>query len=235
LKLDHSLSSRGKLSGYWGRTSWQDPMNDGLPFPITSTNGRDVVTYTDRLNFDYTLKPTLLLHLGAGLLDTDYLEVVGALGSLYDVQNYFGLKGTGTTQLMWTTNSLSNLAFGGYGQRVGPSTQIDIRNLKPTANASLTWVKSNHTYKLGAELVVDGFINTSNTYAEPWINFSAESTQTPAAEGQTFAGGAPGFIYASFLLGMAHDGYTSVPNKTRLGKHALAGFAQDTWKVTRKL
>jgi outer membrane receptor protein involved in Fe transport len=96
-------------------------------------------------------------------------------------------------------------------------------------------VKANHTYKFGGELVVDGYLNTSNTYAAPWINFSANETSSPADNGAILSGGTPGFIYASFLLGMADNGYTSVPNKTRLGRHALAGFAQDTWKVTRKL
>jgi outer membrane receptor protein involved in Fe transport len=61
-------------------------------------------------------------------------------------------------------------------------------------------------------------------------------TNTPAAQGQIVTGGtSAGFTYASFLLGLADNGYTSVPNVTRLGKNAEAWFAQDTWKVTRKL
>ncbi|MBV8843372.1 MAG: TonB-dependent receptor [Bryobacterales bacterium] len=237
-KIDQNLGSKMKLSGYWGRTSLQNPNNDGMPFPITSSRGTDIVTYTYRMNFDYTLRPTMLLHFGAGLLDTGYLEKVPPLGTQYDVLGYFGLAGTGTTQVFPTISaaSLSNGAYGGYAQQIGPFTQIQIRNLKPTGNVSLTWVKSNHTFKFGGELVVDGYINHSNTYAAPWINFSPVETSTPAAQGQIFTGGTqPGFGYASFLLGMADNGYTSVPNETRLGRNGEAAFAQDTWKVTRKL
>jgi hypothetical protein len=102
-----------------------------MPLPIISSRGTDVITYTTRINFDYTLRPTTLLHFGVGLLDTDDLEKVGALGTQYDTKGYFGLSGTGTTQIIPTINSLANLAFGGYGQRVGPSTQVEIRNLSP--------------------------------------------------------------------------------------------------------
>ena len=241
LKLDQNLSSKLKLSAYWGRTSLQNPNNDGMPFPITGSRGTDIITHTARINFDYTINPTLLLHIGTGLLDTDYLEKVPPLGTQYDVLGYFGLKGTGTTQVFPTISAASlstgvNAAYGGYAQQIGPFTQIEILNLKPTSNASLTWVKRNHTFKFGGELVVDGFLNHSNTYAAPWINFSSNETNTPAAQGQIVSGGtSAGFTYASFLLGLADNGYTSVPNVTRLGKNAEAWFAQDTWKITRKL
>ena len=236
-KIDQNLSSKAKLSGYYGYTSIQNPNVDGMPFPITSSRGTDIATQTIRLNFDYTVRPTMLLHIGTGLLYTNYIEQTQPLGSQYDVLGYFGLAGTGTTQVMPTTNagSISDGAYGGYAQQMGPSTKIQIQNYKPTANVSLTWVKSNHTYKFGAEFVADAYVNTSLTYAAPWINYSANETADPAAQGQPLTGGtASGFSYASFLLGMADNGYTSVPNRTRLGRNAEAWFIQDSWKVTRR-
>ena len=136
-KIDQNLSSRAKLSGYWGYTSIQNPNIDGMPFPITSARGTDIKTDTARINFDYTVKPTMLLHIGTGLLYTDYDELTQPLGSQYDVLGYFGLAGTGTTQVMPTTTagSISDGAYGGYAQQIGPSTKIRIQNYKPTANA----------------------------------------------------------------------------------------------------
>ena len=250
IKLDHSLSAKAKLSFYWGRTAVAPyPATDGMPFPITSSNPSLIKSYTTRINFDYTLTPTLLLHLGAGLLTADDAEQgPGApLGTKYDVLSYFGLKGTGTTQVMPTVGAPApgfaggpatgfGGLYGGYTPRIGPSTNIEIHEYKPTSNASLTWVKSNHTYKFGADFNTDGYLNKSNTYAAPWIGFASTGTTDPAALGQILQGGtSPGFVYASFLLGLADDGYTSVPANTRLGKKALGLFAQDTWKVTRKL
>ncbi len=250
IKLDHSLSSKAKLSGYWGRTSVAPfPATDGMPFPITSSNPAKILSFTTRINFDYTLTPTLLLHLGVGLLTADDAEQGPGkpLGTEYDVLGYFGLKGTGTTKVMPTVGAPApgfaggpatgfGGLYGGYSPRIGPSTNIEIHEYKPTSNASLTWVKSNHTYKFGADFNTDGYLNKSNTYAAPWIGFSNTGTTDPAALGQILQGGTnAGFIYASFLMGLADDGYTSVPANTRLGKKALGLFAQDTWKVTRKL
>jgi len=44
-----------------------------------------------------------------------------------------------------------------------------------------------------------------------------------------------GFPYASFLLGSVNSVRIAPPNTVRLGKHQIGLFAQDTWKVTRKL
>ena len=45
----------------------------------------------------------------------------------------------------------------------------------------------------------------------------------------------PGFQYGSFLLGRVDNGQIAVRSVTRMGATAYSGFAQDTWKVTRKL
>src|SRR3984893_12417060 len=50
IKLDHSLSSRLKLSGYWSRTQTDSPNNSGLDYPIAVTVGSHVKTDTYRVN-----------------------------------------------------------------------------------------------------------------------------------------------------------------------------------------
>ncbi len=72
LKIDQLLGSKSKLSGYWARTNTNSPNapgfanGDGMPTPITGARGTFITTHTIRLNYDYTITPTLLLHLGAG-------------------------------------------------------------------------------------------------------------------------------------------------------------------------
>ncbi|MBV9746814.1 MAG: TonB-dependent receptor, partial [Acidobacteriia bacterium] len=44
-----------------------------------------------------------------------------------------------------------------------------------------------------------------------------------------------GFSYASFLMGLPDNGFDAVPAVTHMGAHSISGFAQDSWKVTRKL
>jgi outer membrane receptor protein involved in Fe transport len=48
-------------------------------------------------------------------------------------------------------------------------------------------------------------------------------------------GGIVRFPYASFLLGLVNTGVVNPPADVRTGKRFLAFFAQDSWKVTRKL
>jgi hypothetical protein len=95
-------------------------------------------------------------------------------------------------------------------------------------------VKSNHTYKFGSEFRTEGYPpqvdgNTLGTY-----------TFSPAQTGQPFQnapvnGSNTGFGFGSFLLGSVNQ--ISINNNTnpRMGKKQLGLYAQDTWKVTRKL
>ena len=40
---------------------------------------------------------------------------------------------------------------------------------KPTATTSLTWVRNNHTFKFGGEMILNGYVAYNQTYANTWI------------------------------------------------------------------
>ncbi len=71
IKVDQNIGSKGRLSIYYQRTETISPRTPAGadPYPDTITGG--VTTYsagkTGRVNYDYTITPRLLLHLGAGL------------------------------------------------------------------------------------------------------------------------------------------------------------------------
>ena len=228
VKLDYQLSAKSKLSGYWSRTSTNTPNNSALPIPITSATASNIVANTVRLNFDQTLTPTLLLHLGVGLVDT----ADNVIATAYDPVSGIGLKGTYTNAFP----SLQGLsAAQGGTANMGPGSIAKLQNYKPTANASLTWVRNNHTYKAGGEMIIEGYPAYNQTYANGWMTFSPIESGLPSTNGQSLAGGSVGFPYASFLLGGVDNGFIGVPSKSRLGSHAFSWFVQDSWKVTRRL
>lgn len=232
IKIDHSISARLKLSGYWSRTGTSTPNNDGLPYPITTAIPSSIAAHTVRINVDDTLTPTLLLHFGAGLLDTTQTLTAG-----YD-PTQIGFKGANTNlfPLMSTLGAgLSNPppSQGGLSP-IGTGSLGILKNVKPTATVSLTWVHNNHTYKFGGELVTQGFQAALRSYAASWMYFGAVETGLPALNGVSLTGSV-GFPFASFLMGRVNSGYFSVPSGVRLGSHALSGYAQDSWKVTRRL
>jgi hypothetical protein len=231
VKIDHQVSSSFKVSGYWQRTSTYSPSVTALPFPLNGVQS-DVTAHTIRISTDYTITPTLLLHVGVGLLH-NFLDQIP---QSYDVVNKLGLRGTYAD--MFPSLQVLNLANGGGVGNMGPGSATQLLNTKPTATVSLTWVRGNHTMKAGGEMVVEGFPGYNKTYANGWISFGQPESGLPSTNGQSGLSAQPGFNYASFLLGGVAgqvNGFIGIPSKSRLGNKAMSGFVQDTWKVTRKL
>ncbi len=246
VKVDQAIGSKAKLTFFWQR-SGQDTIGgtglqqgDGLPGYLTTALASFVKSPLYRLNFDYTLTPTMLLHLGAGYHQTSFgtpsLTADGKTVSTdapYDAQKQLGLNGGLLHLLLPRIASLSDPLLGGmkdFGETtpaVYPITQT------PTFVAYLTSVKNNHTFKYGAEFKTEGSI-------APAIGSDGTYTFAPDQTGQPFqqnaVGGANvGLAYASFLLGQVKTISMSGPTDPRLGKKQLGFYAQDTWKVTRKL
>ncbi len=228
VKMDYLLSPLSKISGYWSLTHYNSPNNTVLPAPITGAIPAAIATNTIRLNFDRTLTPTLLLHFGAGLVDMHMNQP----NPPYNAEEELGLKGT-NTNLFPVVGGLSS-PQGGVAAGIGPPNALFLVYYKPTANTSLTWVKNNHTYKFGGEFVADGYKSYNQTYTNGWLEFSPNETGIPALNGVSLPS-TVGFAYASFLLGAVDNGYDGIPNVTRMGSHAISGFAQDSWKATHKL
>jgi hypothetical protein len=232
IKVDHNLSSRSKLSFYWSNTAnitTQGLSNDGLPGPIQATIGSYIRSYTSRLNFDHTINPTMLLHFGAGVQGNTINDDVVYLN--FDQEKELGLRGAFITRFP----RITGLEAARGGMKVMGPAQVTTTMLKPTGNASLTWVKGNHTYKFGAETRIEGYPVEINNNALGVYSFSAEQTGLPSMLGISLKGGTIGFPYASFFLGMVNSGNIGFVSNIRAGKSSWAVFAQDSWKVTRKL
>jgi len=246
VKIDHMLSARAKLSFYWSSThtdSQYSPtygQSEGLPAPITATRGTFIHSHVERLNYDHTLTPTLLLHVGAGYQQNNFFDDAPELN--YNALTSLGLRGATINRNFPVFNGFCPAAgctaAGGMGN-MGPSAgQTHSFYEKPSANTSLTWVRGNHTYKAGGEIYFIGvpaipYTNTAGAYT-----FSANQTALPSVvtpTGQTIAGGNLGFAYASFLMGAVDSVNIAAPSETRQGKSQLGIFVQDSWKINRKL
>ena len=230
LKLDHNLRATMKLAWYYSENRSYTPNADGLPAPITAATPNDSVTRTTRINFDQTITPTILLHLGVGLMYLNQSQLSAALTQ---------------SSLGWGANfSASQLfpqiVFGGDNQRGGFTYTTSIfapyeyfKDVKPTSNASLSWVRGNHTIKFGGEGLFEGFPTHTYSRAHGVFTFSGNQTADTWQDGKALNANT-GFAYASFFLGRngtLNDGGQAV---MRLGNHAFAGYIQDTWKVTRR-
>src|SRR5579872_1715189 len=236
VKGDYQISARSKISGFWSLNRQDNPNNSALPAPERSGQPRLVNSNTYRLNFDETLTPTLLLHFGAGLLDTRINDHTDR----FDPVAQLGLTGTNSTlfpvigAVVGAPNSTLLGNQGGMNYNTGSGNQIHLIYRKPTGNTSLTWVHNNHTYKFGGEVMVNGYQMFNETYTMGWFNYSVADTGMPALNGVSLPS-TVGFSYASFLMGRVNNGIDAVPAVTHMGAHSISWFAQDSWKVSRTL
>jgi len=247
IKIDQNVSSKIKVSGYYSATRTYSPNANGYTNLEEPATPQIQNSQTIRVNYDQTITPTLLLHVGIGLLYFDQPQYPPSV-------NAGQLLGWSASQQYPANNFMPNmgglgsffsggLAVGGLfgGPGVGFAADQDEKEYKPTANVNMTYVKGNHTFKFGAEMVVDGFPTQSSSRANALYGFAAQETQNPWEYTSSAPGlGAnafltSGFGYASFLLGLPDFLNASAITDTRLGRHELGFYAQDNWKVTRKL
>jgi hypothetical protein len=234
-KIDHSLSPTAKLSWYLADYHWNSPNADGFTGPFTTAVPTAYHNVTTRVNYDQSITPTLLLHVGAGF----FHQTEPTIPPVFD-ENKIGIHGYYDENLFPTIGGLSNASTGGWGAQAGAfggSFEATIWEEKPTANTSLTWVKGNHTFKYGGELSIEGYPEHSAWRANGNFTFSNAETSDPWQNTQTgwnYSNGS-GFAYASFLLGLPDSMAITPHTETKLGNHLMGFYAQDSWKVTRKL
>ena len=238
VKLDHSISPTIKISGYVSRLLVNSPNANGFDYIASAPAPTADRNWTSRFNYDETIRPTVLFHVGIGYIwqqqptDTPSFDqsLLGMSG--YPVSNRFPSM---TIRNAFTPN-LNDFLSGGYSPGVGPPFIATIYEEKPTANSNLTWVKGNHTYKFGAELTLEGYPEYSRWRSNGQFNFSNAETSDPWQNFLPLSVANPtGFTYASFMLGQVDQLQSSPFTQTRLGNHQLGLYAQDSWKVTRRL
>jgi Carboxypeptidase regulatory-like domain/TonB dependent receptor len=257
VKLDQLLGPKQKLSFYYQHTrtdsqfSVPNGSDNGLPTLLSTARGTFIFAQVERLNYDYTITPTLLAHIGAGYSqlsffdDSPYttagnkfnctqIDLTGCEGSF----NFptINVNAGGALPLQDTTaNGATQL--GGMTQLGDALAHTHTRTERPSGNANVTWVHGAHTYKAGAEV---------------W--FQAQITAPPTGVGLTYSSTSPlnlgatgvpaslvtgayeeGFPYANFLLGDVVSATQYAPVDGRMFKQQWGLFVQDAWKVSRKL
>jgi hypothetical protein len=252
VKIDQVIG-KGRLAFFWQRTKTTAPLSftfgqvDGLPDPLPTNVGTFQQAPVYRLNYDYSITPTLLLHLGGGYRSNYFFTpTVTNEGQIpnYNAQAQLGLNGGTTHQFFPPMSGMCTgpSAFTPYTctgqggmQNIGGAAYPYAITQSPAFNANLTWVKGNHTYKYGGEFRIEGYpapslSNTSGSYV-----FAADQTSLPYLNGAPLNGVFPGFGYASFLLGGVKTVSINNPVDPRIGKRQLGLYVQDSWKVSRKL
>jgi hypothetical protein len=242
-KIDQYLSSKDKLSFTLQETNLENQVSvgapfgaDGLPFEIGQYRGSFITGWVERLNYDRTLTPTLLLHVGVGYYYTDFTDRAAFL-NFNPAQ--FGLSGFVQDRQF---PSITGMCTGNYPctgaggmENIGTSGQIQsiYHDNKPSYNANATWVHGKHTYKAGAEVYFQG--SPIRYYSGVTLATGTNATSDPFTPTVSTNGFSTGFGFASFLLGDFNSTTQTAPYDYRMGYQQWGIFIQDSWKVTRKL
>ena len=256
VKVDQLTSAKGHLSFYWSTTGTDAQFSvpngnaDGLPDIITGARGTFIHSLTLRLNFDYTLTPTLLMHLGAGYSRIRFFDA--GPYQTFNCAEQIGLQGCQVNQYFPNIPSMvepgSGSVLGGM-QLMGNALAHTLTNTeRPSYNANLTWVRGSHSYKVGGEVWFQGQITAPPSGVQLIFDSCAGGGCLPTSTaivnagatalpqtGLNLSGWNTGFPYANFLLGDAVQISQKAPTDLRMGKSQWAVFIQDSWKATRKL
>jgi hypothetical protein len=254
IKIDHNISSKDHLSFFWSRINTESQISsplggaDGLPTDIGGYRGTFIPTYTTRLNYDRTVTPTILLHLGVGYYHTSFNDHAPNLN--FDPAS-LGLSGflihrqfPAITGMCTPPPGFGATGCAGVGgmQNLGEAIQSQNYEEKPTFNANLTWIRGNHTFKIGGEMYLEQ--PYTGAFSTVTLATGLNATSQPFTPTGSLNGFTQGFGFASFLLGdygttspitgLASTTQTPQINY-RAGNQQWGLFLQDTWKITRKL
>jgi hypothetical protein len=230
-KIDHNFDEKNRISFYFSDTMTRSPSANGFTQNFTAAAPTASNAYTYRLNYDRTMSPTQILHIGVGYL----YQYIPSVPPTYD-PNSLGFATNFYAPIFPNIGGISDATRGGNGVGLGSGFAYKFsKEFKPTANATLTWVKGNHSYKFGADLIVDGIQTLNYTRANGVYTFAATESSIGTWQNGRGLNSTTGFSYASFLMGRTDALAISQLTDSRLGNHSLAFYAQDSWKVTRKL
>jgi outer membrane receptor protein involved in Fe transport len=125
---------------------------------------------------------------------------------------------------------LPNMSISGYSS-LGEATNVPNKKLAEVEQAKdgLTWIHGSHTFKFGGQYEwVRSFFAVSSS-ARGTYSFNGVFTQNPLSRSNSGNG------FADFLLGDGNSAAVSTQTRGDVRQNYGALFAQDDWKVTRKL
>jgi hypothetical protein len=227
VKIDHSFSDRNRISGYLYRdinTAYDPELVTGPTSPNRQTGSRNFWT---RISHDFVVSPSKLNHITLGY--TRFVTLIESYSLNGDWPNKLGLKGVNTgTDNGFPAVDFTSAGYQSLGDQNRNSRTMQANNLFQVGD-SFSWIRGNHSMKFGIDYRWSETNGIDPWQSMGWFQFNALGTGQPGVS-------ATGNAVASFLLGTVHQGqmreYAYFP-RNRYQYYAF--YAQDDWKVSRKL
>ena len=231
-KIDHALRSNHRLSGmfnYTDRPSIKSPapsrlLSVGRSTALENYNFQVVTTRIIRLNYDWSVSPTLLNHMGAGFsrFRNPNFSLSFNQGWVQPNGGKLGLPGL-------QSDLFPTVMFTQSYTRFGDDIASDNYFTTLAFLDNLTWIRNKHTVKMGFEVQAhrDNYRNYGNGGGT--FNFSQLETALPGVANS-------GNAFASFLLGAVDSSSAYFRDSLPGGRYKFFGlFIDDTYKMTSRL
>ena len=157
IKVDHNFSSTLKLSTFYSYIGGSGSTStDGLPANITNSGLNTQTSSTARVNVDDTIRPTVLLHLGVGYVNTQVTKDPFPAVANFNQVSQLGLTGAVAPGFPFISGignfSASGAPIGGMSQSIGAEYDQAPNTGEFSSSAALTWVNGSHTFKFGGSM-----------------------------------------------------------------------------------
>jgi Carboxypeptidase regulatory-like domain len=229
-KIDQVLGSKNRVSYFQSMDNQLSAAISDFAGPLgTALGSQYQKPWIFRVNEDFTISPTLLLHSYYGYSRTVQLWYVPAQSGFASKVGFPGL--TGDSDATPVMQFAAADAYTAWGMQQGKVNNGGQNNYTTQIGQGLTWVRGKHEFKFGWDLrrletLAHDLAGTNGTYV-----FARNETANPSATGTT------GNSFASFLLGLpdsANAAATPVQN-AEIRYQYYGGYFNDNWKVTSKL
>lgn len=233
IKLDHNLSSKDRLGFlfHWGEVLVIPPSEGpggGLPVPLNNFRDEDSNTRIYRFSWDRVISPNLLNRVSFGA--NDWFQLRASYNRDRGWGSLIGLRNVPGPDKLFPGINFSNdylnwgrAEFGGSGNNLWAFTD------------DLTWVKSNHTWKVGFIFQQDHYDGYGWHTAAGAYNFSRGATAAFLPNGTLDSTGASGNAFATFLLGEVQSSDITTNRYVSDRWRYYSGYIQDDWRISTRL
>jgi hypothetical protein len=231
VKVDHAFSEKHHISGMYNSTDRPAIKSPGgVVTPIGDTtaiedyNLQEVTTIISRVNYDWTITPNVLNHVGLGFSRFRNPNFSLGYNQGWEQPNGGKLGLTGTQFDIFPTVTFSQ-GYTRYGDNIASDNYFNTLTLLD----NVSWVKGKHTLKFGAE--TQAHRDNYRNYGSGGGSFGFSQLET-ALPGVSTSGNA----FASFLLGAVDSGSSYFRSSLPGGRYKYYGlYVDDTYKFTPKL
>ena len=233
VKVDQAFSEKHHISGMYNSTDRPYIKSPGpsrlLPVGNTTAIGnynlQDVTTIISRLNYDWTIGPTLLNHFGFGFSRFRNPNFSLSYNQGWEQPNGGKLGLLGTQYDLFPTIQFNTQGYTRFGDDIASDNYFNTISVLD----NLTWIKGRHTIKIGAE---------TQAHRDNYRNFGSGGGDFFFSSLETALPGVPnaGNSFASFLLGAPDSGSSYFRSSLPGGRYKYYGvYIDDTFKASKKL